>query len=98
MAAYGNRHYDDTLAQMKKRLEEQGFICIGAIAPVIPHIYSPVLGKDRPDEQDRQILKRFAVEIKKRLEKGRTEGFVSVWVPGNPEPEPKQMKPVEQNF
>ena len=98
MAAYGNRHYDDTLAQMKKRLEEQGFICIGAIAPVIPHIYSPVLGKDRPDEQDRQILKRFAVEIKKRLEKGRTEGFVSVWVPGNPEPEPKQMKPVEKTF
>lgn len=98
MAAYGNRHYDDTLAQMKKRLEEQGFICIGAIAPVIPHIYSPVLGKDRPDEQDRQILKRFAVEIKRRLEKGRTEGFVSVWVPGNPEPEPKQMKPVEKTF
>ena len=42
---------------------------------MIPHIYSPVLGKDRPDEQDRQVLKRFAVEIKKRLEKGRTEGL-----------------------
>ena len=58
-------------AQMKKRLEEQGFICIGAIAPVIPHIYSPVLGKDRPDEQDRQVLKRFAVEIKKTSGKGK---------------------------
>ena len=98
LAAYGNRHYDDTLAQMKKRLEEQGFICIGAAALVIPHIYSPVLGKDRPDEKDRQILRRFAVEIKKRLEEGIQEGFSSVSVPGNPDPEPKQMKPVEKSF
>lgn len=98
MAAYGNRHYDDTLAQMKKRLEDRGFICIGAVAPIIPHIYSSVLGKDRPDDQDRQILRGFAVEIKKRLEKGRTEGFSSVQVPGKPDPVPKTMKPVEKQF
>ena len=95
MAAYGNRHYDDALAQMKERLESQGFICIGAAAPVIPHIYSPVLGKDRPDEKDRQILRRFAVEIKKRLER---DSFSSVEVPGNARPAPKQMKPVEKYF
>ena len=27
MAAYGNRHYDDTLAQMKELLSKQGFVC-----------------------------------------------------------------------
>lgn len=98
LAAYGNRHYDDTLAQMKERLESRGFVCIGAAAPVIPHIYSPVLGKDRPDEEDRQVLRRFAVEIKKRLEKGESRGFSSAWVPGNPFPDPKQMKPVGKTF
>ena len=98
MAAYGNRHYDDTLAQMKERLESQGFICIGAAAPIIPHIYSPVLGKGRPDEKDQLIFRRLAVEIKKRLEKGQEEGFLSVCLPGNPRPEPKQMKPVEKHF
>lgn len=98
IAAYGNRHYDDTLAQMKERLENQGFICIGAAAPIIPHIYSSVLGQGRPDEEDRQILRRFAVEIKKRLEKGQEEGFLSVCLPGNPRPESKQMKPVEKHF
>ena len=98
LAAYGNRHYDDTLAQMKERLECRGFICIGAAAPVIPHIYSPVLGKDRPDEEDRQVLRRFAVEIKKRLEKGESQGFSSARVPGNPFPDPKQMKAVGKTF
>ena len=98
MAAYGNRHYDDTLAQMQYRLEEQGFICIGAIAPVIPHIYSDILGKGRPDEKDIRIIRKFAVEIKKRLETGEQYGFTSVKVPGNPLPAPKQMKPVEKSF
>ena len=98
LSAYGNRHYDDTLAQMKERLESRGFVCIGAAAPVIPHIYSPVLGKDRPDEEDRQVLRRFAVEIKKRLEKGESQGFSSARVPGNPFPDPKQMKAVGKTF
>ena len=98
MAAYGNRHYDDTLAQMQHRLEKQGFICIGAIAPIVPHVYSEVLGNGRPDEKDVQILRRFAVETKKRVENGEKYGFVSVQLPGNPEPAPKQMKPVKKYF
>lgn len=96
MAAYGNRHYDDTLAQMKEILKTQGFVCIGAIAPVIPHIYSERLGQGRPDEKDKEVLKRFAVEIKKRLHQAQTEGFHEIQVPGNPAPAPKAMKPVEK--
>src|SRR5699024_9007400 len=68
MAAYGNRHYDDTLAQMAEILREQGFVCIGAIAPVIPHIYSDKLGAGRPDEADTKVFRQFALTIRQRLE------------------------------
>ena len=98
MAAYGNRHYDDTLSQMKKILEERGFVCIGAIAPVIPHIYSDKLGAGRPTEQDAAIFKKFAVLIKKRIEEGEEQGFASVQVSGNPMPDKKEMKPVPKAF
>lgn len=91
MTAYGNRHYDNTLAQMRKILEDRGFYCIGAIAPVIPHIYSGKLGKGRPDESDIQKFRRFAVTVKKRLEEDFHE---QIELPGAAEPEPKQMKPV----
>ncbi len=98
MAAYGNRHYDDTLSQMKKILEERGFVCIGAIAPIIPHIYSDKLGAGRPNEQDEVIFKKFAVIIKKRIEEGENQGFFSIQVPGNPMPDKKEMKPVPKVF
>ena len=98
MAAYGNRHYDDTLAQMKQILTERGFVCIGAIAPVIPHIYSEKLGSGRPDQKDREIFRKFAVLIKKRIQEAETQGFREISVPGNPKPEPKLMKPVKKEF
>lgn len=91
MAAYGNRHYDNTLAQMQKILEDRGFYCIGAIAPVIPHIYSGKLGNGRPDETDIREFRKFAVTVKKRLEEDFRE---HIELPGEAEPEPKQMKPV----
>ena len=66
--AYGNRHYEDTMAQMKEILTRQGFVCIGAIAPVIPHIYSAKLGMGRLDDKDLEIFRKFAVAVKKKLE------------------------------
>lgn len=98
MAAYGNRHYDDTLAQMKEILTRQGFVCVGAIAPVIPHIYSEKLGNGRPNEEDLEQFRRFAVAVKGRIEQGEREGFTEISLPGNPVPEPKVMKPVEKQF
>lgn len=98
MAAYGNRHYDDTLAQMKKILTDRGFICIGAIAPVIPHIFSDKLGTGRPDQKDQEQIRRFAVLIKKRLQEAQMQGLKEITVPGNPNPDPKIMKPVEKKL
>lgn len=48
LATYGNRHYDNALAQMKRLMEARGFRCVGAAAVVTPHIFAPTLGVGRP--------------------------------------------------
>ena len=32
LATYGNRHYDNALAQMKRLMEARGFRCVGALS------------------------------------------------------------------
>lgn len=90
MATYGNRHYDDALAQLKDILEKRGFICIGAIASIIPHIYSKKLGVNRPDNEDEIIMKSFTKKIINKLKEDKLE---SVEVPGNREPKKLEIKP-----
>ncbi|MBO5340287.1 MAG: EFR1 family ferrodoxin [Oscillospiraceae bacterium] len=91
LAAYGNRHYDDALAQMKAMLEEQGFCCVGAAAVITPHVFAPTLGRGRPDEADRDLLAQLAQKVTQRLERGQIH---SAKLPGNPRPEPKKAVPV----
>ena len=91
MAAYGNRHYDDTLAQMNEILSNQGFYCIGAIACVIPHIFSSRLGTNRPDTKDLEQFTDFAQSIHEKLS---TKDCTPISLPGNPTPDPKASKPI----
>ncbi len=95
MACYGNRHYDDTLAQMQKMLEAQGFIVAGAVAPVIPHIFAPSLGAGRPDAQDAAVLQEFAAAVLQKIASGK---LASVKLPGNPAPAPTQAAAVPKTF
>lgn len=90
MAAYGNRHYDNALAEMQEILETRGFVCIGAIAPIIPHIYSDKLGVNRPDNEDKNIINTFAISIKDKL---KYDNIISVKVPGERNPEFLEVYP-----
>ena len=66
--------------ELKNKVESQGFKCIGACALVIPHVYSEVLGKDRPDEKDIEEKKGFAEKINEKL---RTGDLSEITVKGN---------------
>lgn len=92
LTCYGNRNYDDAIAQFKEMLNKQGFVCIGAIACIIPHIYSDKLGKGRPNDKDKEIIKTFAEKIKSKIIDSR---FSEISVPGNPLPEPKPVKMIK---
>ena len=95
LAAYGNRHYDDTLAQMQQILEARGFIVIGAAAPVIPHIFSPVLGANRPDDKDKAEMHIFAAEVMRKLVWDELD---KVDVPGDSNPEIKKPIAVPKTY
>ena len=51
LATYGNRHYDETLAQVKRILGEQGFRCAGAAAVITPRHFCPYLGGGSPGRE-----------------------------------------------
>ena len=95
LACYGNRHYDDALAQMKQILTRQGFLCIGAAACVIPHIFSEKIAAGRPNEEDTGRLAAFASELKTKF---ATDIFEIVEVPGNPAPEAKPKKDIPKTL
>lgn len=91
LAAYGNRHYDEALAQMQRLIEERGFRCVGAAAVITPHIFAPELGAGRPDEADLALLSDFAARVNEKLARGTWDELA---LPGQPEPEPKKAVPV----
>ena len=95
LATYGNRHYDNALAQMKRLMEARGFRCVGAAAVVTPHIFAPTLGVGRPDGEDLEVLGRFAQDVKDRLASGAAG---SVELPGDPEPHAHPAVPVKNDL
>lgn len=94
LAAYGNRHYDDALAQMKDLMGKRGFRCVAAAAVITPHIFAPSLGMGRPDEKDEAVLKELACKVQEKL---AGESWAEAQVPGNPCPAPKKAIPVPKD-
>ena len=64
---YGNRHWDDTLTELQDVLEDQGFVCVAAIAAVAEHSIFRQFATGRPDEDDTKQLVEFAKEIRQKL-------------------------------
>ena len=86
LATYGNRHYDDALAQIKREMGERGFRCAGAAAVITPHIFAPTLGVGRPDEADMEALAAFIQGVQDKLSQ---PDWTEAEVPGNPSPRPQ---------
>ena len=93
-AAYGNRHYDNALAQMKKEMNARGFRCAAGAAVVTPHVFAPTLGAGRPDEADLEVLAAFARQVEEKLSRPDWE---EAQLPGDPNPPPKPAVPVEKD-
>ncbi len=80
IAVYGNRAIDDCLLELKNILIEQGFQCSAAISAVAEHSMMPQFAHNRPDDKDVEILKKFAMQIKEKLENNTLSE--SIEVPG----------------
>lgn len=76
VCVYGNRAYEDTLAEMEDAATGSGFQVVAAVAAVAEHSMMPQYAANRPDASDEAQLADFACRI---LQK---EG-ASVSIPGN---------------
>ena len=76
VCVYGNRAYEDTLAEMEDAAKESGFRVVAAVAAVAEHSIMPQYAAGRPDASDKKQLEQFAEQIA-----GKTEAVVSI--PGN---------------
>ena len=87
---YGNRSFDDALAELRDLCEEQGFRCGGAAAFVGEHAFSTVLAQGRPDKEDLEEACRFARKAADAVIHGDIKEHLEV--PGN-SPSPGYYKP-----
>lgn len=81
IVAYGNRAYEDTLAELQDVMENAGFICVAAIAAVAEHSIMRQFATGRPDVQDGKELASFAAKVRAKIEHESTGEDLKL--PGN---------------
>lgn len=79
VCVYGNRAYEDTLAELQDILTEQGLRPVAAVAAVAEHSIMHSVAAGRPDEADARRLAQIAGAIGAKLRKQNT----TLTVPGN---------------
>ena len=68
VCVYGNRAYEDTLAEMEDAAKECGFQVVAAVAAVAQHSIIPQYAANRPDASDEKQLAEFAQQIADKTE------------------------------
>lgn len=79
---FGNRSYDNSLAELCAVLEADGFHTVAAGAFVGRHAFTDALGEGRPDWDDRREMTAFAKAVADKVV-SLTEIPAAVVVPGD---------------
>ncbi len=82
VTVYGNRAFEDTLAELEDAAKSAGLFCCGGAAAVARHSILPKYGAGRPDEKDAEELKQFSLKCRDILHRDFPE-TLSVTLPGN---------------
>lgn len=80
VCVYGNRAYEDTLAELSDVAESAGFRVVAGVAAVAEHSIARKYGAGRPDEADKAVLQEFRTRIRAKLDAGDTTAPA---LPGN---------------
>lgn len=95
LVTFGNRAYDNALAELVGLMEEGGMKPVGAAAMVTRHSFSDTLGAGRPNEEDLAALDRFAEQLAAKLSIFNSQSSI-LKVPGEAHPE-KYYTPLKTN-
>ena len=80
VCVYGNRAYEDTLAELEDAAKQAGFRVAAAAAAIAEHSIARQFAAKRPDTQDAQQLSAFAAQIQNKLSAGSASEPA---IPGN---------------
>ena len=67
LVTFGNRAYDNALAELVGLMADGGMKPVGAAAMVTRHAFSDTLGAGRPNGEDLANLDRFAAQVAEKL-------------------------------
>ena len=95
LVTFGNRAYDNALAELVGLMQEGGMQPVGAAAVVTRHAFSDTLGAGRPNVEDLVALDRFAVQLAEKISKSVIRNS-RLSVPGEAHPE-KYYTPLKTN-
>ena len=87
LVTFGNRAFDNSLAELSALLESHGFHTIAAAAFSCEHSFSTTLGGGRPDENDIKEAENFALSVFGKMVKSVAfcEEIPSIKVDGTPD-------------
>lgn len=71
VVAYGNREYEDTLAEMYDGAVDCGFLPVAAVSGIAEHSIDRSMAHGRPDSGDEEVLMAFGKEILEAVENGK---------------------------
>lgn len=80
LVTFGNRSFDNSLAELCAALEGNGFHLLGAAAMACRHAFTDKLAGDRPNQQDLEALKDYAGKVTEKLLAGE---ITSLSIPGD---------------
>ena len=83
VVVFGNRNYDEALFELCEICNKSGMKNISAGGFVGEHAFSYILGKGRPDKDDVDKIKKFALLISEKIEK-TGDNFDNIVVDGGP--------------
>ena len=87
LVTYGNRAYDNALAELVGLMEDGGMKPIGAAAMVTRHVFSDTLGASRPNEEDVSALEDFATKVAEIIQSSLNDKIPALKVPGESHPD-----------
>lgn len=96
IATFGNRAYDNTLAELVGAMRDGGMRPVGAAAVVTRHVFSDTLGAGRPNACDLECLDDFAVQMAGSILAAQRGPVPELIVPGEAHPE-KYYTPLKTN-
>lgn len=80
LCVYGNRAYEDTLAELQDTVKQAGFCIVAAVAAIAEHSIAREFAAGRPDTEDMAQLRKFADKIRNKIAAGNNS---EPEIPGN---------------